>query len=155
MIAKHDRSHRDGILLHAVMACPLCGEEARAFRLRKVVSLRFVEAEFYHGGAACAVSMAPSMPTAMDLLRLLLEGDATPPQHGAEADKSASCTITVDALPDTVTDTLIPPYRAFSYERLPLLRIPTRENSMSLADYFHYDFSKGLSLVLADDREES
>jgi hypothetical protein len=77
MTAQHDRSKHEGILLHCVIECPVCGEKAQSFRIRRVLNLRTLHAEFYHRTAACAGSMTPGMSAAMDLLRLALEGRPT------------------------------------------------------------------------------
>jgi len=73
MTARNDRSNHEGILLHCIIECPVCGEEALSFRIRRVINLRTVVGEFYHRTASCAGSMTPDMP-AMDLLRLAMEG---------------------------------------------------------------------------------
>jgi hypothetical protein len=73
MTASNDRFTNKGILLNRVIACPVCGEKAHSFRIRKVSKLRTVDSEFYHGTATCAGSITPDMPTAMDLLRLAVE----------------------------------------------------------------------------------
>jgi hypothetical protein len=62
--------NRDGILLACVIECPVCGEKAHSFRIRRVMNLRTVNGEFYHRTATCAGSMTPDLPAAMDLLRL-------------------------------------------------------------------------------------
>jgi hypothetical protein len=62
--------NREGILLHCVIECPVCGEKARSFRIRRVMNLHTVNGEFYHRTATCAGSMTPDLPAAMDLLRL-------------------------------------------------------------------------------------
>jgi hypothetical protein len=56
MTASNDRFTNKGILLNRVIACPVCGEKAHSFRIRKVSKLRTVD-----------------MPAAMDLLRLAVE----------------------------------------------------------------------------------
>ena len=76
MTAPNDRSNNEGILLLRVIECPVCGEKAHSFRIRKVMNLRTVDGEFYHNTATCAGSMTPDMPAAMDLLRLAVEGVA-------------------------------------------------------------------------------
>jgi hypothetical protein len=73
MTAPNYRSNREGILLPRVIECPVCGERADSFRIRRVMDLLTVEGEFYHRTATCAGSMTPDMPTAMDLLRLAVE----------------------------------------------------------------------------------
>jgi hypothetical protein len=73
MTARNDRSRREGILLHRVIECPVCGERASSFRIRRVINLRTLEAEFYHMTATCAGSMTPDLSAAMDLLRLAVE----------------------------------------------------------------------------------
>ena len=73
MTAPNYRSNREGILLPRVIECPVCGERAHSFRIRRVMDLLTVEGEFYHRTATCAGSMTPDMPTAMDLLRLAVE----------------------------------------------------------------------------------
>lgn len=79
MTAQNDRSKQEGILLHRVIECPVCGEKAPSFSIRRVINLRTVDAEFYHTTATCAGSMTPDMSAAMDLLRLAVEGRAKPP----------------------------------------------------------------------------
>ena len=74
MTAPNDRSNHEGILLFRVIECPVCGEKAHSFRIRRVMNLRTVDGEFYHGTATCAGSMTPDIPAAMDLLRLAVEG---------------------------------------------------------------------------------
>ena len=76
MTARNDRSNHEGILLPRVIECPVCGEKAHSFRIRRVMNLRTVDGEFYHGMATCAGSMTPDTPAAMDLLRLAVEGVA-------------------------------------------------------------------------------
>jgi hypothetical protein len=76
MTAGNDRFDHEGILLHCVIECPVCGEKAHSFRIRRVMSLRTVDVGFYHRTATCAGSMTPDMPAAMDLLRLAVEGAA-------------------------------------------------------------------------------
>jgi hypothetical protein len=73
MTARNDRSNQEGILLARVIECPVCGERAHSFRIRKVTDLRTVDAEFYHSTATCAGSITPEMSAAMDLLRLAVE----------------------------------------------------------------------------------
>ena len=70
MTARNDLSSQEGILLPRVIECPVCGERAHSFRIRRVTDLLTVHAEFYHRTATCAGSMTPDMPAAMDLLRL-------------------------------------------------------------------------------------
>jgi hypothetical protein len=70
MTASNDHSSREGILLPRVIECPVCGEKAHSFRIRRVMNLRTVNGEFYHRTATCAGSMTPDLPAAMDLLRL-------------------------------------------------------------------------------------
>jgi len=72
----NDRSSDEGLFLPRVIECPVCGEKARSFRIRRVMNLRTVVGEFYHRTATCAGSMTPDMPAAMDLLRLAVEGVA-------------------------------------------------------------------------------
>jgi hypothetical protein len=72
----NDRSSHEGLFLPRVIECPVCGEKARSFRIRRVMNLRTVVGEFYHRTATCAGSMTPDMPAAMDLLRLAVEGVA-------------------------------------------------------------------------------
>jgi len=57
MTAGNKRSNRDGIFLDRVIACPVCGEKAHSFRIRRVISLRTVDGEFYHRTATCTGSM--------------------------------------------------------------------------------------------------
>jgi len=76
MTASNDHFNREGILLHCVIECPVCGEKAHSFRIRSVMNLRTVDGEFYHRTATCAGSMTPDMPAAMDLLRLAVEGSS-------------------------------------------------------------------------------
>jgi hypothetical protein len=76
MTADNGRLNREGIFLDRVIACPVCGEKAHSFRIRRVMSLRTVDGEFYHRTATCSGSMAPDMPAAMDLLRMAIEGSA-------------------------------------------------------------------------------
>ena len=76
MTARNERFNREGILLDRVIACPVCGENAHSFRIRRVLSLRTVDGEFYHRTATCSGSMTPDMSAAMDLLRLVVEGSA-------------------------------------------------------------------------------
>lgn len=76
MTAGSSRLNREGIFLDRVIACPVCGENAHSFRIRRVMSLRTVDGEFYHQTATCSGSMTPDMPAAMDLLRLVVEGAA-------------------------------------------------------------------------------
>src|SRR6266446_2517210 len=76
MTARNDHSNREGILLPRVIECPVCGERAHSFRIRRVTNLRTVDGEFYHRTATCAGSMTPDMPAAMDLLRQAVEGVA-------------------------------------------------------------------------------
>jgi len=78
MSAQNDRSNHEGIFLPRVIECPVCGESAHSFRIRRVMNLRTVDGEFYHRKATCAGSMTPDMPAAMDLLRLAVEGVAKP-----------------------------------------------------------------------------
>jgi hypothetical protein len=73
MTARNDRYNHEGILLPRVIECPVCGERAPSFRIRRVMDLRNVDGEFYHRTATCAGSMTPDMPAAMDLLRLAVE----------------------------------------------------------------------------------
>ena len=70
MTASNDHFNREGILLHCFIECPVCGEKAHSFRIRRVMNLRTVNGEFYHRTATCAGSMTPDLPAAMDLLRL-------------------------------------------------------------------------------------
>jgi hypothetical protein len=70
MTASNDHFNREGILLHCVIECPVCGEKAHSFRIRRVMNLRTVNGEFYHRTGTCAGSMTPDLPAAMDLLRL-------------------------------------------------------------------------------------
>jgi hypothetical protein len=70
MTAGNDRFNREGIFLPCVIECPACGEKAHSFRMRRVMSLRTVDGEFYHRTTTCAGSMTPDLPKAMDLLRL-------------------------------------------------------------------------------------
>jgi hypothetical protein len=76
MTAGNDRFNHENILVHCVIECPVCGEKAHSFRIRRVMSLGTVDGEFYHRTATCAGSMTPDMPAAMDLLRLAVEGAA-------------------------------------------------------------------------------
>jgi hypothetical protein len=76
MTAANNRFNRQGIFLDRVIACPVCGEKAHSFRIRRVMSLRTIDGEFYHQTATCTGSMTPDMPAAMDLLRLAIEGSA-------------------------------------------------------------------------------
>ena len=76
MTAPNDRSNHEGIFLPRAIECPVCGESAHSFRIRRVMNLRTVDGEFYHKTATCAGSMTPDMPAAMDLLRLAVEGIA-------------------------------------------------------------------------------
>jgi hypothetical protein len=48
MTARHDRSNHKGILFPRVIECPVCGERAHSFRIRRVTDLRTVDGEFYH-----------------------------------------------------------------------------------------------------------
>jgi hypothetical protein len=73
MTGDNDHFDHEGILLHRVIECPVCGEKAHSFRIRRVINLRSVDGEFYHRTATCAGSMMPDMPAAMDLLRLAVE----------------------------------------------------------------------------------
>jgi hypothetical protein len=73
MTARNDRSNHEGILFLHVMECPVCGERAPSFRIRKVTDLHTVDGEFYHRTATCAGSMTLDKRTAMDLLRLAVE----------------------------------------------------------------------------------
>ena len=82
MSAQNDRSNHEGIFLPRVIECPVCGESAHSFRIRRVMNLRTVDGEFYHRKATCAGSMTPDMPAAMDLLRLAVEGVAKPTDLG-------------------------------------------------------------------------
>jgi hypothetical protein len=70
MTASNDHFNREGILLHCFIECPVCGEKAHSFRIRRVMNLRTVNGEFYHRTATCAGPMTPDLPAAMDLLRL-------------------------------------------------------------------------------------
>jgi hypothetical protein len=70
MTLRNDRSNNEGILLPRVIECPVCGESAHSFRIRRVMNLRTVDGEFYHRMATCAGSMTPDMPAAMDLFCL-------------------------------------------------------------------------------------
>jgi hypothetical protein len=79
MTARNDRSDYEGILLHRVIECPMRGEKAHSFRIRRVINLHTADGEFYHKTATCAGSMTPDMPAAMDLLRLAVEGIAKLP----------------------------------------------------------------------------
>jgi hypothetical protein len=74
--ARNDRSNQEGILLPRVIECPVCGERAHSFRIRRVTDLRTIDGEFYHRTATCSGSITPDMPAAMDLLRLTVEGVA-------------------------------------------------------------------------------
>ncbi len=76
MTVPNKRFTREGILLDRVIACPVCGEKAHSFRIRRVMSLRTVDGEFYHQTTTCTGSMTPDMPAAMDLLRLAVEGSS-------------------------------------------------------------------------------
>jgi hypothetical protein len=76
MTAGNGRLNREGIFLDRVIACPVCGEKAHSFRIRRVMSLLTVDGEFYHLTATCSGSMTPDMPAAMDLLRMAIEGSA-------------------------------------------------------------------------------
>ncbi len=76
MTAPNDQSNHEGILLFRVIECPVCGEKAHSFRIRRVTNLRTVDGEFHHRTATCAGSMTPDMPAAMDLLRQAVEGVA-------------------------------------------------------------------------------
>jgi len=78
MTAQNDRSNHEGILSPRVIECPVCGERAHSFRIRRVRDLRTVDGEFYHRTATCAGSMTPDMPAAMDLLRPALERGCKP-----------------------------------------------------------------------------
>jgi hypothetical protein len=73
MTARHDHSNHEGILFPRVIECPVCGERAHSFRIRRVTDLRTVDGEFYHRTATCAGSMTLDMAAAMDLLRLAPE----------------------------------------------------------------------------------
>jgi hypothetical protein len=73
MTISNDRFDHKGILLNRIIACPVCGENASSFRIRRVSRLRTVDSEFYHRTATCAGSITPDMPAAMDLLRLAVE----------------------------------------------------------------------------------
>jgi hypothetical protein len=84
MTGRNDRSNYEGILLPRVIECPVCGERAHSFRIRRVTDLRTVDGEFYHGTATCAGSMTPDMPAAMDLLRLAVEEVAKRPELGSK-----------------------------------------------------------------------
>lgn len=85
MSAHNNRPTHQGILLHCVIECPVCTEKAHSFRIRRVMNLCTIEAEFYHLTATCAGSMTPDMPAAMDLLRLAVEGMAELPALGPTA----------------------------------------------------------------------
>jgi hypothetical protein len=80
MTAGNDRFNHQGILLPRVIECPVCGERAPSFRIRRVMDLRTVDGEFYHRTATCAGSITPDMPAAMDLLRLAVEEAAKLPE---------------------------------------------------------------------------
>jgi hypothetical protein len=82
MSARNDRCNHEGIFLPRVIECPVCGESAHSFRIRRVMNLRTVDGEFYHRTATCAGSMTLDMPAAMDLLRLAVEGVAKLPDLG-------------------------------------------------------------------------
>jgi hypothetical protein len=73
MTARNDRSNREGILLPRVIECPVCGERAHSFRIRRVTDLCIIDGEFYHRTATCTGSMTLDMPAAMDLLRVAVE----------------------------------------------------------------------------------
>jgi hypothetical protein len=73
MTARYDHSNHEGILFPRVIECPVCGERAHSFRIRRVTDLRTVDGEFYHRTATCAGSMTLDMAAAMDLLRLAPE----------------------------------------------------------------------------------
>jgi hypothetical protein len=75
MTARNDRSKREGILFSHVIECPVCGERAHSFRIRRVRDLRTVDGEFYHRTATCAGSMTRDTPVAMEVLRLAVESD--------------------------------------------------------------------------------
>jgi hypothetical protein len=82
MTARNDRSKLEGILLSQLIECPVCGEKARSFRIRRVTNFSSIDVEFYHETAACAGSITPDMQMAVDLLSLAVEGVAEPPQSG-------------------------------------------------------------------------
>lgn len=82
MTVRNDRPNHDGVFVYRAIACPVCGEKAHSFRIRRVLNLRTVDAEFYHRTATCAGSMTPDMPAAMDLLRLAVEAVAELPALG-------------------------------------------------------------------------
>jgi len=73
MTASNDHFNREGILLHCFIECPVCGEKAHSFRIRRVMNLRTVNGEFYHRTGTCAGSMTPDLPATMDLLRLAVK----------------------------------------------------------------------------------
>ena len=84
MTARNDCSNYEGILLPRVIECPVCGERALSFRIRRVTDLRTVDGEFYHRTSTCSGSMTPDMPAAMDLLRLAVEEVAKLPELGSK-----------------------------------------------------------------------
>jgi hypothetical protein len=67
MTAWDDRSKREGILFPHVIECPVCGESAHSFRIRRVRDLRTVDGEFYHRTATCAGSMTRDTLAAIKL----------------------------------------------------------------------------------------
>jgi hypothetical protein len=75
MTASNDRSKREGILFPHVIECPVCGERAHSFRIRRVRDLRTVDGEFYHRTATCAGSMTRDTPVDMEVLRPAVESD--------------------------------------------------------------------------------
>jgi hypothetical protein len=67
MTAWNDRSKRERILFPRAIECPVCGESAHSFRIRRVRDLRTVDGEFYHRTATCAGSMTRDALVAIKL----------------------------------------------------------------------------------------
>jgi len=59
--------NQEGIPLARAIECPVYGERAASFRIRRVTDLWAVAGEFYHRMATCAALMTPDMRSAMDL----------------------------------------------------------------------------------------
>jgi hypothetical protein len=89
MTARNASPNHEGILLPCVIECAVCGEKAHSFRIRRVMNLRTVNAEFYHRTATCAGSMTPDLPAAMNLLRLAVEWVAKLPARAARLASTA------------------------------------------------------------------
>ncbi len=127
MTARYDRRDHGGILFHRAIQCPVCGDKALSFRVIKVVNLGSAETEFYHRTSSCTGSLAPTLPTAMDLLRMVAEGGATSLERGEDVVENMDCSIVgCCASHETVGVSHWLPSSHFPGERLPLLQIPPK-----------------------------